>query len=100
MLLFLLFYRLLSFSLFLFLFARKMRVCVCVCRRQAQSRAFQRLATAYDQNPSDTKRLVNLMQDVQEYGQPPADLVHDIAPDLKLDAQGMPQFGQEDCRTM
>ena len=40
------------------------------------------------------------MQDVQEYGQPPADLVHAIAPDLSLDAEGMPEFGQEDCRTM
>lgn len=44
------------------------------------------------------------MQEVQDHGQPPADLVQTIAPGLSLDADGLPQFGggsdSEDCRTM
>ena len=40
------------------------------------------------------------MQDVQEYGQPPADLIQTVAPGLSLDAEGLPELGQEDCRTM
>lgn len=69
-------------------------------RRTAQSKAFAKLAKAYDENPSDTKRLVGLMQDVQDYGQPPTDLVKTIAPGLSLDGEGLPQLNEDDCRTM
>lgn len=69
-------------------------------RRTAQAKAFDRLAAAYRQHPNDTPKLVALMQDVQDYGQPPADLVQGIAPGLQLDADGMPALSADDCRTM
>lgn len=75
-------------------------------RRQSQSQAFARLAKAYDQSNNNnsnkhlTSHLVHLMQEVQEYGQPPPDLIQTIAPGLSLDADGLPNLGQDDCRTM
>jgi len=35
-------------------------------------------------------RLMELMYDVQRYGQPPADLIKDLAPSLAFDENGMP----------
>jgi hypothetical protein len=32
------------------------------------------------------------MQQVQEYGQPPAEIIQEIAPGLNLDADGVPKF--------
>jgi hypothetical protein len=54
---------------------------------------------------------MELMQEVQEYGQPPADIIQEIAPDIELDANGIPKMGgddsggipnlgQEECRIM
>jgi hypothetical protein len=41
------------------------------------------------------------MKDVQEYGLPPPDIVADIAPDLALDDNGVPQLkGIADCCVM
>ena len=33
-----------------------------------------------------------LMQEAQEYGQPPAEIINEIAPGLELDEDGMPKF--------
>ena len=38
----------------------------------------------------DTKQLIGLMQEVQEYGQPPSDIIQDIAPGIELDDNGIP----------
>jgi hypothetical protein len=35
-------------------------------------------------------RLMELMFDIQQYGQPPADIIRDLAPGLKFDENGMP----------
>lgn len=35
-------------------------------------------------------RLMELMFDMQQYGQPPADIIKDLAPGLKFDENGMP----------
>ena len=50
---------------------------------------------------------MTLMQDVQEYGQPPAEIIQDIAPGLEVDEEGMPKFdlenmgaNNEECRIM
>jgi hypothetical protein len=50
------------------------------------------------------------MQDVQQYGQPPAEIIQEIAPGLELDEDGMPKLdgeglppfpgNPEDCRIM
>ena len=51
---------------------------------------------------------MELMQEVQEYGQPPAEIIQEIAPGIELDDDGMPKldgsgfpFGEKDeCRIM
>jgi peroxin-19 len=69
--------------------------------RQSQYRGFQQLVKTYDKEPNNTTRLVELMQDIQEYGQPPPDLIKSIAPGLELDADGLPQFNSPgDCCVM
>ena len=35
-------------------------------------------------------RLMELMFDMQKYGQPPADIIKDLAPGLQFDENGMP----------
>jgi len=35
-------------------------------------------------------RLVEIMHDIQEYGQPPADIIKELAPGLEFNAEGMP----------
>ena len=34
--------------------------------------------------------LMELMQDVQQYGQPPAEIIKELAPGLEFNAEGMP----------
>ena len=44
------------------------------------------------------------MQDVQEFGQPPPEIIQKIAPGLELDGEGVPQMdffsamNEDDCR--
>jgi hypothetical protein len=45
------------------------------------------------------------MVEAQEFGQPPADLIKEIAPDLELDEHGMPKIDgmplpNEECQIM
>lgn len=56
--------------------------------RQYQS--FQKILAVYDTEPDNFPRLMELMFDMQQYGQPPADLIKDLAPGLKFDENGMP----------
>lgn len=39
--------------------------------------------------PENFARLMELMQDIQEYGQPSVDIIKDFAPELEFDAEGM-----------
>jgi peroxin-19 len=57
--------------------------------------------------PGDTAQLMALMQEVQEYGQPPSDIIREIAPGLELDANGLPKMNGvpgggdgDECRIM
>jgi len=61
-------------------------------QREKQCECFQKLVRAYEENATDTKHLMELMQDVQEYGQPPPEIIQLIAPDLELDANGLPKM--------
>jgi peroxin-19 len=73
--------------------------------------------TSSNNNKSNkTSRLMDLMQQIQEFGQPPAEIVNEIAPGLQLDEDGLPKMdnngglpplfgaggegGEEDCRIM
>jgi Pex19 protein family len=65
----------------------------------------------YETEPNNIAKLTELMTEVQEYGQPPTELIQEIAPDIELDANGIPKMGevdsdgipnmgQEECRIM
>ena len=80
-------------------------------RREKQCACFQQLVHVYETEPNNNSKLVSLMQQVQEYGQPPAEIIQEIAPGLNLDADGVPKFhvfpgsmggdgGEEDCVVM
>lgn len=57
-----------------------------------QYQYFQRIVDVYENDPENFPRLMELLQDVQEYGQPPADIIKELAPDLDLDEDGMPKM--------
>lgn len=87
-------------------------------QRQEQYRCFQELVQVYESqedgntdNVDTTKstgRLMELMQRVQEFGQPPQEIVNEIAPGLELDEEGLPKMdgmpplgpNGEECRLM
>jgi peroxin-19 len=46
----------------------------------------------YEKEPDNVTRLMDLMQEVQEYGQPPTEIIQEIAPGIELDAEGMPKL--------
>jgi len=52
--------------------------------------AFQKLVMVYETEPDNFPRLMELMQDLQECGQPPAEIIKDLAPGLELSPDGLP----------
>mmetsp|Transcript_33787 Transcript_33787/g.56490 ORF Transcript_33787/g.56490 Transcript_33787/m.56490 type:complete len:136 (-) Transcript_33787:52-459(-) len=68
-------------------------------QRNLQYQCFQQLVKVYEEEEDESNknsnnkmgRLLELMQKVQEYGQPPAEIIKDIAPGLELDEEGMPK---------
>lgn len=72
-------------------------------RRKLQCDCFQKLVHVYETDPTNAMKLMDLMQDVQEYGQPPNEIIQEIAPGLELDEDGMPKLdgaAGEECRIM
>lgn len=55
-----------------------------------QYQTFQKILAVYDTEPDNFPRLMELMFDMQQYGQPPADIIKDLAPGLRFDENGMP----------
>lgn len=55
-----------------------------------QYQYFQKIVHVYETEPGNFDRLMELMQDIQEYGQPPAEIIKELAPDLQFDEGGMP----------
>lgn len=51
---------------------------------------FQKILAVFDIEPDNFPRLMELMFDIQQYGQPPADIIRDLAPGLQFDENGMP----------
>ncbi len=51
---------------------------------------FQKIVRVYKMEPENFKQWMELMQDVQEYGQPAADTVKELALELEFDAEGVP----------
>eukprot|EP00544_Gedaniella_sp_CCMP2646_P009073 CAMPEP_0202498302 /NCGR_PEP_ID=MMETSP1361-20130828/25489_1 /ASSEMBLY_ACC=CAM_ASM_000849 /TAXON_ID=210615 /ORGANISM="Staurosira complex sp., Strain CCMP2646" /LENGTH=319 /DNA_ID=CAMNT_0049130137 /DNA_START=15 /DNA_END=974 /DNA_ORIENTATION=+ len=65
--------------------------------RSKQYKCFQKLVEVYESEPANVKKLMKLMQDVQEYGQPPPDIIKEIAPGLDLDEEGVPKLDGMGC---
>lgn len=60
------------------------------CNYGKMYQAFQKILAVYDVEPDNFPRLMELMFDIQQYGQPPAEIIKDLAPGLKFDENGMP----------
>ncbi|KAG0570280.1 hypothetical protein M758_6G144800 [Ceratodon purpureus] len=52
----------------------------------------KQLCHAYETTPGDFKKIVDLMQNMQECGQPPPDIVRELAPGLELGEDGLPML--------
>jgi len=68
--------------------------------REKQCNAFQDLVRAYETEPENQTKIMELMQQVQEFGQPPKEIIAEVAPELELDEDGMPKLGEGDCSIM
>ena len=84
-------------------------------RYGTQYQYFQRIVAVYENDPDNYRRLQELMTEIQEFGQPPAEIIKDLAPGLDFDNNsfgqipGMPDpaslfsggsDGQPQCPTM
>jgi Pex19 protein family len=85
-------------------------------RRKQQNESFQKLVNLYETDPTNSKQITQCMHIVQEYGQPPKEIIQLISPGLELNdddegglfpnifgENGVPPFGQmkdEDCTIM
>lgn len=52
----------------------------------------KQLCHAYETTLDDFQKVVGLMQNMQDCGQPPLDIVHELAPGLELREDGLPVF--------
>jgi len=50
----------------------------------------EEICRVYENEPANTDKVVNLMQQMQEYGQPPLDMMKSLAPDLEFNEDGTP----------
>lgn len=57
-----------------------------------QYQVYQQLAAVYETDPDNFPHLLELMQDMQELGQPPDEIVKELAPGLELSSDGMPML--------
>lgn len=53
-------------------------------RFSRQSELIRQLNDVYDHDPDNFQKIVDLMQKMQECGQPPSDIVQELAPDLDI----------------
>lgn len=73
-------------------------------RYSHQYELIKELNGVYDSDPSNFTKIVELMQKMQECGQPPNDIVHELAPDFDVSNFGQlsPEMleGQQNCCVM
>jgi len=66
-------------------------------RYETQFKFITEILNEFDSNSQDTAKIANLIQQLQETGQPPREIVVEVAgPDVQLDADGLPKLG-ENC---
>lgn len=76
-------------------------------RRNNQYGCFRKLIEAYEEGGNHdaegkeikVRRLVDLMDKAQAYGQPPSEILNEIAPGLELDEYGLPKMSNDDYST-
>lgn len=74
-------------------YVRQKRTEQCQCdsvRYGKQYQYFQQIIAVYESEPDNFARLSELMQEMQETGQPPSEIVKDLAPGLQFDDEGNP----------
>jgi len=54
------------------------------------SECVKKICKVYEDEPNNTDKVVHLMQELQELGQPPLDMIKALAPDLELTEEGLP----------
>ena len=59
-------------------------------RYGTQYQYFQRIVAVYKYEPDNFPRLVELLQDLQKYGQVPSEIIKELAPALEFGPDGMP----------
>eukprot|EP00958_Prasinococcus_capsulatus_P013943 scaffold1446_cov391-Prasinococcus_capsulatus_cf.AAC.29 len=64
-------------------------------RYAKQQALIAELCTIYEERPDSFAEVVSLMQQMQECGQPPAELIQELAPDLKFGPNGLPEMSGE-----
>jgi len=64
-------------------------------RYTKQQALIMELCKVYEERPESFGEVVGLMQQMQECGQPPAELIQELAPDLKFGPNGMPEMSGE-----
>lgn len=63
---------------------------------QLQQRYIHDILRQYDSNPDDITTLMQLLQQMQSCGQPPQDIIDELAPGLSFGPDGLPSFAGED----
>ncbi|KAL3141031.1 Natural resistance-associated macrophage protein [Trebouxia sp. C0010 RCD-2024] len=61
-------------------------------RYSQQFQHIQEITRLYEQEPDNFPKLINLLQQMQACGEPPKEIVDEMAPALALDANGQPQL--------
>ncbi|CAI2167554.1 18515_t:CDS:2 [Funneliformis geosporum] len=79
-------------------------------RYEKQSEYIHKIIEKYEaqdfdeNNEQQNKVIINLMQELQDFGQPPPEIINELAPGMDLDEQGMPKLSAADlsssCKTM
>lgn len=59
-------------------------------RYTQQHKYIRDLCRVYESTPNDFEQIVDLMQQMQKCGQPPADIIKELAPGVKLGEDGLP----------
>ncbi|KAG9289164.1 hypothetical protein G9A89_022473 [Geosiphon pyriformis] len=71
-------------------------------RFRNQSEYVQKIVAFYEapdyqeNNEQHNKKILDLMQKLQDFGQPPSEILAELAPDMELDEQGVPKFSPGD----
>ena len=62
-------------------------------RYSKQLRSIRRLCSAYESSDKGFDDVLHLMQEIQSCGQPPEEIIKELAPDLQVGSDGVPLGG-------